>query len=39
MAAVEDALERRLRQLESAPAQIKSLTGFDWIINVKLKAK
>src|ERR1017187_9071524 len=39
MTAVETALERRLRQLESAPAQIQSLTGFDWIVSVKLKAK
>jgi transposase len=36
---VEAALERRLRQLESAPAQIQSLTGFDWIVNVTLNAK
>lgn len=39
MAAVETARERRLRQLESTPAQIQSLTGFDWIVNVRLKAK
>jgi len=39
MDAVETALERRLRQLESSPAQIQSLTGFDWIINVILNAK
>ena len=37
--AVETALERRLRQLESTPAQIQSLTGFDWIVNVRLIAK
>ena len=36
---VEAALEQRLRQLESAPAQIRSLTAFDWIINVILNAK
>lgn len=39
MNAVENALVRRLQQLESAPAQIQSLTGFDWIVNVKLNAK
>jgi DDE superfamily endonuclease len=39
MDAVEKALERRLRQLESTPAQIQSLTGFDWIVNIKLNAK
>lgn len=39
MDAVETALERRLRQLESSPAQIQSLTGFDWIVNVRLNAK
>ena len=33
MDTVETALERRLAQLESSPAQIHSLTGFDWIIN------
>ena len=36
---VEAALELRLRELESTPAQIQSLTGFDWIINVRLNAK
>ena len=36
---VETALEGRLRQLESSPSQIQSLTGFDWIVNVKLRAK
>lgn len=39
MNGVEKALARRLRHLESAPARIRSLTGFDWIINVILKAK
>jgi hypothetical protein len=39
MDAVEDALEHRLRQLESAPAFLQSLTGFDWIVNVRLNAK
>ena len=39
MDAVECALERRLYQLESCPAQIQSLTGFDWIVNVRLNAK
>jgi hypothetical protein len=39
MDAVENALERRLRQLESAPAFLQSLTGFDWIVNVILNAK
>jgi putative transposase len=38
MAAVETALERRRRQWESTPAQIQSLTGFDGIVNVRLKA-
>lgn len=33
---VENALERRLCQLESAPAKIQSLAGFDWIVNVRL---
>jgi hypothetical protein len=36
---VETALENRLRQLEFSPAQIQSLTGFDWIVNVSLNAK
>jgi hypothetical protein len=39
MNAVQDALEGRLHQLESAPASLQSLTGFDWIINVRLNAK
>ena len=39
MDAVEDALAHRLRQLESSPAQIRSLTGFGWILNVTLNAK
>jgi len=39
MPAVEKALANRLRQLESAPAQIQSLTGLNWIVNVKLNAK
>ena len=39
MDAVEAALERRLRELESAPQLIQSLTGFDWIVNVSLKAQ
>ena len=39
MDAVENALARRLCQLESSPAQIQSLTGFDWIIIVRLNAK
>ena len=38
MDAVENALEQRLCQLESSPAQIQSLTGFDWIVNVRLNA-
>jgi hypothetical protein len=38
MDAVENALVCRLRQLESSPAQIQSLTGFDWIVNVRLNA-
>ena len=36
MDAVANALEHRLRQLESSPALIQSLTGFDWIVNVRL---
>lgn len=36
--AVENALVGRRRQLESAPAQIQSLTGFHWIVNVTLNA-
>ena len=36
---VETALENRRRQLESSPAQIQSLTGFEWIVNVRLNAK
>ena len=39
MAAVEVALERRLCSLESARSQIQSLTGFEWIVNVRLNAK
>jgi hypothetical protein len=39
MDAVEDALERRLHQLESCPAPIQSPTGFDWIVTVRLNAK
>lgn len=39
MDAVEAALERRLCQLESRPAQIQSRTGFDWIVNVTLNAR
>jgi hypothetical protein len=39
MDTVETALERRRAQPESSPAQIQSLTGFDWIINVRLNAK
>ena len=39
MDAVETALERRLRELESAPQLIQSLTGFDWIVNVSLNAQ
>jgi putative transposase len=39
MTAVENPLEHRWRQLESSPAFIQSLTGFDWIVNVKLNAK
>jgi transposase len=39
MDTVETALERRLRQWESSPAQIRSLTGFDWIVNLTLNAK
>jgi hypothetical protein len=29
----------RLARPESSPAQIQSLTGFDWIVNVGLNAK
>lgn len=39
MDAVESALVQRLRQLESSPAQIQSLTGFAWIISITLNAK
>ena len=39
MRTVESALTRRLRELESSPDQIRSLTGFDWIISVRLNAK
>jgi transposase len=39
MDAVENALIARLRQLEAAPEQIQSLTGFDWIVSVILNAK
>lgn len=35
MDAVKQALERRLRNLERAPLQIQSLTGFDWLVNVE----
>jgi len=37
--AVESALERRLRAWEASPAQIQTLTGLDWIVNVRLNAK
>lgn len=39
MRAVESALVRRLKELESAPERLRSLTGFDWIVNVTLNAK
>jgi hypothetical protein len=39
MDAVENALALRLHQLESSPAFIQSLTGFDWIVNVTLNAQ
>lgn len=39
MDTVETALEQRLAQLESSPAQIQSRTGFDWIVNIILNAK
>jgi len=39
MDAVEVALERRLCRLESARPQIQSLTGFEWIVNVRLNAR
>lgn len=39
MRTVEQALVRRLRQLETSPDRIRSLTGFDWIVNVVLNAK
>ncbi len=38
MDAVENALAHRLHRLETSPAQIQSLTGFDWIINVRSNA-
>ena len=39
MRTVEQALVRRLRQLETSPDRIRSLTGFDWIVNIVLNAK
>lgn len=39
MQEVELALMGRLRELESSPAYLRSLTGFDWILNVILNAK
>ena len=39
MDVVEAALRHRLRQLEAAPSQVQSLTGFAWIVNVGLNAK
>lgn len=39
MHTVERALLRRLQELEASPQRIQSLTGFDWIVNVRLKAK
>lgn len=39
MDVVEAALRQRLRQLETAPSQVQSLTGFAWIVNVGLNAK
>jgi len=37
--AVEQALERRLQQLEAANERIRSLTGFDWNVNVVLNSR
>ena len=39
MRTVEAALLRRLRELEAAPQRIQSLTGFPWIVSVRLNAK
>lgn len=33
--ALEDELERELRGMESDPDRLRSLTGFDWIVNVR----
>lgn len=38
MTKVEDKLVDSLRKMSAYPDQIRSLTGFDWIINVKLNA-
>lgn len=37
--AVETTLEHHPGQLESFPAFIQSLTGFNWIINRRMNAK
>jgi hypothetical protein len=39
MRAVEAALMRRLQQLEASPQSLRSLTGFEWIVNIILNAK
>ncbi len=36
--AVEDALTRGLQRLESDPARVQSMTGFEWITSISLNA-
>ena len=37
--ALEDHLVDALRDLEASPARVKSITGWDWIINAVSNAK
>jgi hypothetical protein len=39
MNSVELAMLDRLRELESSPARIQSLTRFDWIVDVRVNAR
>lgn len=36
--AVEDALTRGLQRLESDPARVQSMTGFEWVTSISLNA-
>jgi hypothetical protein len=39
MNSVELALLDRVRELESSPGRIQSLTRFDWIVNIRVNAQ